>query len=100
VTSFYSIGEPIPYSPGRIKNNTVFTVGRGGLYGRSGRFAIPHEGRKRVLGVMAAILTAMHMKTAGNLFGTPSGSPDIDKLIAASVQWAERIMRKIDNVFT
>jgi hypothetical protein len=57
------------------------------------------EGRKRVLAIMAAILTAMHMRTAGDLFGTPSGSPKTDKLIAASVQWAERIMRKIDNVF-
>jgi hypothetical protein len=57
------------------------------------------EGRKRVLGIMAAILTAMHMRTAGDLLGTPSGSPETDKLIAASVQWAERIMRKIDNVF-
>jgi hypothetical protein len=46
------------------------------------------EGRKRVLGIMAAILTAMHMRTAGDLFGTPSGSPETDK-IAASVQWAE-----------
>jgi hypothetical protein len=58
------------------------------------------EGRKRVLGIMAAILTAMHMRTAGDLFGTASGSPEADKLIAASVQWAERIMRKIDNVFS
>jgi hypothetical protein len=57
------------------------------------------EGRKRVLAIMAAILTAMHMRTAGDLFGTPRGSPETDKLIAASVQWAERIMRKIDNVF-
>jgi hypothetical protein len=57
------------------------------------------EGRKRVPAIMAAILTAMHMRTAGDLFGTPSGSPKTDKLIAASVQWAERIMRKIDNVF-
>jgi len=57
------------------------------------------EGRKRVIGIMAAILTAMHMRTANDLFGTPQGSPRTDRLIAASVQWAERIMRKIDNVF-
>ena len=57
------------------------------------------EGRKRVLGIMASILTAMHMRTADDLFGTPQGSPRTDRLIAASVQWAERIMRKIDNVF-
>ncbi len=57
------------------------------------------EGRKRVIGIMAAILTAMHMRTAGDLFGAPTGSPETDKLIAASVQWADRIMRRIDAVF-
>ena len=57
------------------------------------------EGRNRVLGIMAAILAAMHMRTAGDLFGTPSSSPETPKLNVASVQWAERIMRKIDNVF-
>ena len=58
------------------------------------------EGRKRVIGIMAAILTAMHMRTADDLFDTPQGSPRTDKLIAASIQWAERIMQKIDKVFT
>jgi hypothetical protein len=57
------------------------------------------EGRKRVLGIMAAILTCLHMRTADDLFGGPQGSPRTDKLIAASVQWAEAIMRKIDGVF-
>ena len=55
------------------------------------------EGRKRVIGIMAAILAAMHMRTADDLFGTPQGSPRTDRLIAASIQWAERIMRKIDD---
>jgi hypothetical protein len=36
------------------------------------------EGRKRVL-------------------GTPSGTPETDKLILASVQWARKIMEKIDR---
>jgi hypothetical protein len=54
---------------------------------------------RRVLGIMAAILTAMHMRMAGDLFGTPSGTPQSDWLIDASIQWAERIMRKIDNAF-
>ncbi len=54
------------------------------------------EGRKRVIGIMAAILTAMHMQTADDLFGTPQGSPRTDRLIEASIQWAERIMEKID----
>ena len=58
------------------------------------------EGRKRVIGIMAAILTAMYMWTADDLFGTPQGSPRTEKLISASIQWAEKIMQKIDNVFT
>jgi hypothetical protein len=56
------------------------------------------EGRKRVIGIMAAILTAMHMQTADDLFGGPQGSPRTDMLIAASVQWAREIMKKIDSV--
>jgi hypothetical protein len=48
---------------------------------------------------MAAILASLHMQTADDLFGTPNGSPRTDRLIAASVQWAERIMAKIDKVF-
>ena len=54
------------------------------------------EGRKRVIGIIAAILTAMHMRTADDLFGTPQGSPRTDRVIAASIQWAERIMARID----
>jgi hypothetical protein len=57
------------------------------------------EGRKRVIGIMAAVLASLHMRTADDLFGGPQGSPRTDKLIAASVQWAEAIMRKIDEVF-
>lgn len=57
------------------------------------------EGRKRVLGIMAAILASLHMERADDLFGGPQGSPRTDKLIAASVQWAEAIMRKIDSRF-
>jgi len=58
------------------------------------------EGRKRVIGIMAAILASLHMRTADDLFGTPQGSPRSDKLIAASVQWAEKIMQKIDERFS
>jgi hypothetical protein len=56
------------------------------------------EGRKRVIGIMAAILTSLHMETADDLFGGPMGSPRTDKLIAASVQWAVLIMKKVDDV--
>jgi hypothetical protein len=55
------------------------------------------EGRKRVIGIMAAILASLHMQTADDLFGGPQGSPRSDKLIAASIQWAEVIMAKIDE---
>jgi hypothetical protein len=41
------------------------------------------EGRKRVIGIMAAILASLHMRTADDLFGGPQGSPRTDKLIAA-----------------
>ena len=51
-----------------------------------------------MIGIMAAILASLHMHTADDLFWTPQGSPRTDKLIAASIQWAERIMRKIDEV--
>jgi hypothetical protein len=44
------------------------------------------EGRKRVIGIIAAILTSLHMQTADDLFGGPQGSPRTDKLIAASVR--------------
>lgn len=57
------------------------------------------EGRKRVLGLMAAILAGLHMQSADDLFGGSEGSPRTDRLISASIQWAHRIMRKIDNVF-
>lgn len=44
------------------------------------------EGRKRVIGIMAAILASLHMRTADDLFGGPLGSPRTDELIAASIQ--------------
>jgi hypothetical protein len=55
------------------------------------------EGRKRVIGIMAALLASLHMQSADDLFGGPHGSPRTDKLIAASIQWAEKIMTKIDE---
>jgi hypothetical protein len=57
------------------------------------------EGRKRVIGLMASILASLHMQTADDLFGGPQGSPRTDKLIAASIQWAEKIMEKVDERF-
>ena len=56
------------------------------------------ESRKRVIGIMASILASLHMQTADDLFH-PRESPRTDKLIEASIQWAERIMEKIDERF-
>ena len=58
------------------------------------------EGRKRVIGIIAGILVAKHMDVADDLFGGPQGSPRTDKMIAAAVQWAERIMQKVDSVYS
>jgi len=54
------------------------------------------EGRKRVLAILAGILLASHLKTTERLVWWTSGQSATDKLIAAAVQWAERIMRKVD----
>ena len=59
--------------------------------------ALVDEGRKRVLAIVAGILVARHLKTTDDLFDSRS-SPKSESLVAAAVQWAERIMRKIDNV--
>jgi len=59
------------------------------------RLAPMEEGPKRVFGIMAAIVC----QTADDLFGGPQGSPRSDRSIAALVQWAEKIMKKIDSVF-
>ena len=47
------------------------------------------EGRKRVLGIMASILVSRHLKT----------SPRTEALVGSAVQWAERIIRRIDGQF-
>lgn len=60
-------------------------------------YARMDEGRKRVLGIIAGILVARHLKTADDLFDT-KGSPRTESMVAAAVQWAERIMRKVDNL--
>ena len=57
-----------------------------------------HEGRKRVIGIIAGIIMARNLDRADDLFGGPQGSPRTDKMIAAAVQWAERIMAKIDSL--
>jgi hypothetical protein len=56
------------------------------------------EGRKRVLGIMASILVSRHLKTAEDLHDSRP-SPRTESLIGSAVQWAERIMRRIDGSF-
>ena len=56
------------------------------------------EGRKRVLGIIAGILVARHLKTTDDLFDNRS-SPRTEWMVAAAVQWADRIMRKIDGLY-
>ena len=41
------------------------------------------EGRKRVIGIMAAILASLRTETADCLFRTPQGSPRTDELIVS-----------------
>ena len=55
------------------------------------------EGRKRVLGIIAGILVAWHLKSTDDLFETRP-SPRTEALVASAVQWAERIMRKVDSL--
>jgi hypothetical protein len=54
------------------------------------------EGRKRVLGIIAAILVARHLKTTEDLFDTRD-SPRTRRMVIAAVPWAKRIMSKIDE---
>ena len=56
------------------------------------------EGRKRVLAIVAGILVARHLKTAEDLHEWRS-TPRTESLVASAVNWAERIMRKIDDRF-
>jgi hypothetical protein len=52
------------------------------------------EGRKRVPAILAGIIVARHLDTADDLFGGPQDSPQTDKMIAAAVRWAQKIMQK------
>jgi hypothetical protein len=54
------------------------------------------EGRKRVLAIVAGILVARHLKTTEDLFDTRD-SPRTRSMVIAAVQWAKRIMGKIDE---
>ena len=85
--------------PSKAQPDPLYLPQMRGLIRDRLRFFRSPNTAKQVLGIMAAILASLHMQTADDLFGGPQGSPRSDKLIAASVQWAEKIMEKIDNVF-
>ena len=55
------------------------------------------ERRKRVLGIIAGILVARHLKITEDLSYTRP-TPRTENLVASAVHWAERIMRKVDNL--
>lgn len=57
------------------------------------------EGRKRVLGIIAGILVARHLKTTEDL-DDARPSPRTEYLLASAVPWAERIMDRIDRTFS
>lgn len=48
--------------------------------------------------IVSGILVARHLKTADDLFDSKP-SPRTESMVAAAVQWAERIMKKIDNLY-
>ena len=51
-----------------------------------------------MLGIIARILVARHLKSAEDLQDNRP-TPRTESLIASAVQWADRIMRRIDGVF-
>ncbi len=55
------------------------------------------DGRKSVLAIVVGILVARHLKTTEDLFDSRP-SPRTEPLLASVVQWAHRIMCKIDNL--
>lgn len=57
------------------------------------------EGRKRVLAIVAGILVARHLKNTEDLHDSRP-SPRTESLIGSAVQWADRIMRRIDGTFS
>jgi hypothetical protein len=61
--------------------------------------ALMDERRKLTLAIVAGILVARHLDTADDLFGGPEGSPRMDKMVAAAIQWAGRTLEKIDVVY-
>ncbi len=51
-----------------------------------------------MLAIVAGILVARHLRTAEDLHEWRS-TPRTESLVSSAVNWAERIMRKIDDRF-
>ena len=51
-----------------------------------------------MLAIVAGILVARHLKSVEDLHEWRS-TPKTESLVASAVNWAERIMRKIDSTF-
>jgi hypothetical protein len=56
------------------------------------------KGRKRVLAIVAGILVARHLKNPEDLHDSRP-SPRTESLVASAIQWAERILKRIDHNF-
>ena len=88
----------------RASNGSTGTKKQAASARRFGRETLPgrvnpmEEGRKRVLGIIAGILVARHLKTTEDLHDSRP-SPRTESLVASAVQWAERIMKRIDGTF-
>jgi hypothetical protein len=57
-------------------------------------------GRKRVLAIVTGIIVARHLDTADDLFGGLREVHGLTRWSRLQFQWAERIMKKIDNLNT
>jgi hypothetical protein len=67
--------------------------------GKSGPFFTVRHG-EIVLAIAAGIIVARHLKTPDDLFGGPQDSPRTDKMVVAAIQWAQKIMERVDETQT
>ena len=67
-----------------------------GCFGNVGPGLMVMRWRKdeMVLGVMASVLVARHLKTTEDLHDSRP-SPRTESLVASAMQWAERVMRRM-----
>ena len=67
------------------------------VFGRAHTFLRCDNPARNGPAILYASYKVRHLKTVDDLFA--SSSPRPDSLVAAAVQWAERIMKKIDGVY-